>query len=118
MLGASLVQVEPFNLSEPVYVILGREEGRTDPPVPAWWDPRANSGLGGWDPAHCTLMRYSSVQCFTVVVDCVGLQGEPGQCGVPLQQTGPVRLAGSASQAGSASSQHSGGDSVTGTVDL
>jgi hypothetical protein len=25
--------------------------------VPAWWDARANMGLGGWSPAYCRVLK-------------------------------------------------------------
>ena len=57
VLGSTMVAVEPFNLSQPVYVMLRLEpryRGLTV--VPAVWDSRANSGLGAWQPHHCTIM--------------------------------------------------------------
>ena len=59
IMGSSVVAVEPFNLSEPVYVILKlRAEAAQQPePTPAWWDPRANNGLGAWQPDYCRMMK-------------------------------------------------------------
>ena len=59
VLGSNIAALEPFNLSEPVYLILGLEESqRGGPPAqPAVWDPRANNGLGSWQPDYCRLMR-------------------------------------------------------------
>jgi hypothetical protein len=58
VLGASLPALEPFNLSEPVYVVLQKKAGLTaGGAVPAWWDPRGRRGLGAWSPAHCRLLK-------------------------------------------------------------
>ena len=56
VLGSTIAALEPFNLSEPVYLILGRREGGPAG-QPAWWDPRANNGLGSWQPEYCRLLR-------------------------------------------------------------
>merc|ERR1740129_1016972 len=65
VIGGSVLAVEPFNLSEPVYVVLRRfpDFGSHDQVLPAWWDPRANSGLGAWKPEFCKLLksRFDSV---------------------------------------------------------
>jgi len=65
VIGGSVLAVEPFNLSEPVYVVLRRfpEFGSQEQVLPAWWDPRANSGLGAWKPEFCKLLksRFDSV---------------------------------------------------------
>ena len=59
IMGSSVVAVEPFNLSEPVYVILKlqSEAAQQPEPTPAWWDPRANNGLGAWQPDYCRMMK-------------------------------------------------------------
>ena len=58
ILGSTIAALEPFNLSEPVYLILGLQQQHGLRPVqPAWWDPRANNGLGAWQPDYCRLMR-------------------------------------------------------------
>ena len=57
VLGSTIVAVEPFNLSQPVYVMLrlsARYRGVAS--VPAVWDSRANSGLGAWQSQYCSLM--------------------------------------------------------------
>ena len=59
VLGSAVVAAEPFNLSEPVYVILRvpRQHAALQPDIlPAWWDPRANQGLGAWAPEYCRVM--------------------------------------------------------------
>ena len=58
VMGSSLLTAEPFNLSEPVYIILRLSSlySRIST-VPAWWDNRANNGLGAWIPGHCKLMN-------------------------------------------------------------
>ena len=59
ILGASLIGMDAFNLSEPVYVVLQKadDEGGATDVLPAWWDPRANQGLGGWSPGHCRVLK-------------------------------------------------------------
>ena len=59
IIGSTVVAVEAFNLSEPVYVILKLRAGAAaqPQPVPAWWDPRANTGLGAWQPGYCRMMK-------------------------------------------------------------
>ena len=58
-MGSNVVSMEPFNLSEPVYVILKTTETTEyhSNPVAAWWDSRANSGLGAWQPDYCKMMQ-------------------------------------------------------------
>ena len=59
VLGASLVAAEPFNLSEPVYIIMKLRPGLeySSDIVPGWWDPRSNNGLGAWQTQHCKVMK-------------------------------------------------------------
>ena len=59
VLGTTVVAAEPFNLSEPVYVILKLRSDVSDTVniFPAWWDSRANNGLGAWRPEFCKVMR-------------------------------------------------------------
>ena len=59
VLGTTVVAAEPFNLSEPVYVILKLSSDSSDPVniFPAWWDSRANNGLGAWRPEFCKVMK-------------------------------------------------------------
>ena len=58
-MGSTVVSMEPFNLSEPVYVILKirAEAAQHSEPTPAWWDPRANNGLGAWQADYCRMMK-------------------------------------------------------------
>jgi len=59
IMGSSVVAMEPFNLSEPVYVILKlrAEVVHHSDPTPAWWDSRANNGLGAWQADYCRMMK-------------------------------------------------------------
>ena len=61
VLGTTVVAAEPFNLSEPVYVILKLKPdlSGTVNIFPAWWDSRANNGLGAWRSEFCKVMRAS-----------------------------------------------------------
>ena len=57
VLGSNILAVEPFNLSQPVYVMLRLSPRyRGGHSLPAVWDSRANSGLGAWQPQYCSLM--------------------------------------------------------------
>ena len=59
VLGTTVVAAEPFNLTQPVYVILKLKSVFSDTVniFPAWWDSRANNGLGAWRPEFCKVMR-------------------------------------------------------------
>ena len=58
VLGSDVLTAEPFNLSEPVYIFLRLSSAYIGANmIPAWWDSRANNGLGSWRPDHCHVMN-------------------------------------------------------------
>ncbi|XP_023340153.1 adhesion G protein-coupled receptor A3 [Eurytemora carolleeae] len=54
ILGATIPNIEPFDLKEPVHVMLRRVKAGAGQLKPVWWDTSANKGLGGWSSHHCT----------------------------------------------------------------
>ena len=61
VIGSSILNAEPFNLSEPVYIILKLDPHHsyvsTTNVRPGWWDSRANNGLGAWQTQYCKVMK-------------------------------------------------------------
>ena len=62
VIGSYILNAEPFNLSEPVYVIIHLDNnhvsGSSSTVVrPGWWDSRANNGLGAWQTQYCKVMK-------------------------------------------------------------